>query len=302
MIESTRGQAGTLFFWLAVFICLLAMFPCVHLNHLYIRNHLPGSVRFHPEFFTAYLRRAIWATTALSILGPALLWLGPARFKKEPAAALFWGGAIGIAAGVALWVIMVPAFSWVSDKPLGAGTFLYSGLLAGIVAGEMNRRALSAQSGRVRKAAELKRDFQIASLMVWALVLKGAECRYSIDVEPGRAVAGIHPAMFLSVLLWSPWVCRFFWKRRPGSLLSSVIRSAAAGLLFPPLSAAVLYLPVALLVIGGMRGAYTMLWGGEILLAIHPGWLPLLVACPGLIWGVLVGLLRWQYLQLEMKF
>jgi hypothetical protein len=278
------------------------MFPCVHLNHLYIRNHLPGSVRFHPEFFTAYLRRAIWATTALSILGPALLWLVPARFKKEPAAGPFWGGAIGIAAGIALWVIMVPAFSWVSDKPLGTGAFLYSGLLAGIVAGEMNRRALSAQSGRVRKAAELKRDFQIASLMVWALVLKGVECRYSIDVEPGRTVAGIHPAMFLSVLLWSPWVCRFFWKRRPESLLSSVIRTAAAGLLFPPLSAVVLYLAVALLVIGGMRGAYAMLWGGEVLLAIHPGWLPLLVACPGLIWGVLVGLLRWQYLQLEMKF
>lgn len=299
MSKVAHQQAGAVSLWLAVFIWLLATFPCAHLHHLYVRNHLPGSVRFHPEFFTEYLRRAIWATTGLSVLGSALLWLVPARFKKEPAAALFWGGAIGIAAGMALWVIMVPAFGWVSDKPLGAGTFLYSGVLAGILAGEVNRRAVSARSGIARDSLQLKRDFQTASLMVWALVLKGVECRYSISVEPGRAVAGIHLATFLSVLLWSPWICRFFWKHRPGSLLSSVLRSAAAGMLFPPLSAVVLYLPVVLLALGGMPGAYAILWGGEIFLSIRSGWLAVLVVSPSLIWGVIVGLLRWQYLGLE---
>lgn len=128
------------------------------------------------------------------------------------------------------------------------------------------------------------------------------ECRYSITFQPGRTAAGIHFAMFLSILLWSPWVCRFFWKRRPKSLLSSVIRSVAAGVLFPPLSAAVLYLPAVMLILTGTRGAYAMLWGGEILLAIHPGWLTVMAACPGLLWGVIVGVLRWRYSQVEMKF
>lgn len=299
MSESVRRQAGTVSFWLAVFIWLLAIFPCVHLQQLYMRQHVLSPTGAGPELFTAYLRRAVWAAAALSLLGPALLWLLPARFKKEAAVVLFCGGAIGLASGVALWTVMAQAFQWVSNKPLGAETFLYSGLLAGIVAGEIHRRGLSARSGLVRSAAELKRDFHVASLMIWALVLKGVECRYSITVEPGRAVAGIHFAMFLSILLWSPWVCRYFWKRKPESLLSSVIRSAVAGVLSPPLSAAVLYLPVVMLILTGTRGASSMLWGGEILLSPYPWWLRILIAFPGLIWGVLVGGLRWRYLGLE---
>jgi hypothetical protein len=300
MSKVEHRQAGTVFFWLAVFIWLLATFPCVHLHHLYIRNHLPGSVQSHPELFTAYLRRAIWATTALGILGPALLWLVPARLKRE-GAVFFWGGAIGIATAAILWSIVARAFGWVSDKPLGAGTFLYSGLLAGIVASELNRKTISARWGMVRKPSELKRDFQVASLMIWAVLLKAIECEYFIDAQPGKVAGGLHLAMFFAVLLWSPWVSRFFWNHRPRSLLSSVLRSSAAGMLFPPLSAIVLYLPVMVLFFAGIPVAYAMLWGGIIFLRIHPWWLHALVVSPGLIWGVIVGLLRWQYLQLEMQ-
>jgi hypothetical protein len=299
MSELARRQAGRAPFWLAVFIWLLATFPCVHLEQLYTRHHLFGSIGAHPELFTAYLRRAIWATTALSVLGPALLWLIPARFKKEPEAVIFWGGAIGVVAATALWAIMAPAFGWVSDKPLKVGTFLYSGLLAGIVAGEVNRRALSAQAGMVPTASKLKRDFQVASLMIWAVVLKAVECVYLLNAQPGRGAVGLHFAMFLSTLLWSPWACRFFWKHRPESLLSSVIRNSAAGVLFPPLSAAALYVPAIMLLFGGFPSAYAMLWGGTVFLDFHPSWLRVVAVFPGLIWGVLVGLLRWRYLRLE---
>jgi len=299
MSELERRQAGTVSFWLAMFIWLLATFPCVHLEQLYTRHHLLGSIGAHPELFTAYLRRAIWATTALSVLGPALLWLIPARFRKEREAALFWGGAIGVTAGIALWAGMVPAFRWVSDKPLEAGIFLYSGALAGIIASEIGRRALSVQAGMVRTASELKRDFQVASLMIWAVVLKPVECWFLFNAQPGRTAAGLHFVMFLSILLWSPWVCRFFWKHRPGSLLTSVMRGSVAGMLFPPLSALVLYVPAIILSFGGVSSAYAMLWGGIVLLAIHTWWLYIVAVFPGLIWGVIVGFLRWRYLQLE---
>lgn len=301
MSKIAHRQAGAVSFWVAVCVWFVATFPCVHLQHLYIRNHLPGPVSFRPDLFAAYVRRAIWATAGLGVLCPAVLWLVPIRFKKEPGAVLFWGGAIGAMAGTALWAIMVPAFRWVSNKPLDAGTFLYFGLLAGLVAGEINRRILSAQLGIVCTPSESKRGFHVASLMIWAVALKAVECRYSSDVEPGIAVAAMHPAMFLSVLLWSPWACRFFWKHRPKSIISSVTRSVLAGLVFPPLSAVVLYLPIALLILGGLRESYALLWGGETLLIIYAGssatrWLyAMMAAAPGLAWGVMIGVLRWRY-------
>ena len=299
MRKITRQSTAIAFFGLCCLVWLIVTFPCVHMQQLYNRHHLFGSIGAHPELFTAYLRRAIWATTAVSVLGPVFLWLIPARFKKEREAVLLWGAGIGVAAAIIVWAIMVPAFQAVSDKPLGAGTFLYSGVLAGVIAAEINRRTVSNHAGILRNHSELKRDFLVGSLMTWAVVLKAVECAFLVSTPPGKVAVGFHFIMFLSVLLWSPWVCRIFWNHRPGGLLISIIRSSAAGVLFPPLVAVALYVPVMMLFVAGLLLPYAMLWGGIVFLHISPGLLHVLAFFPGLIWGLIVGILRWRYLLLE---
>ena len=290
---------GRKLFWLAVLIWALATFPCVHLRSVYGLHHLTGAGA-HPELFTAYLRRAIWTTAGASLLGPVFLWAVPKKLKSEANAVFQWGIAIGLLLTIGMWSLLAPAFRWLSERPLDLANFLYSGLVAGIVVGEVHRRALLAQSGIVRSTLDLKRDFSVAALMTWAVILKVLECIYLTTIQPGKVAVGIHFFMFLSVLLWTPWVCKLFWKRHPSSQTSSVIRSFAAGVLLPPLVGLVLLIPAVILLYTGITATYAMLWGLAFY-SVAGHWGPLVFFLPGLIWGTVTGLLRWRYLQIEKQ-
>ena len=298
MINIYRRSGGLGFFWLAVIIWVLVTFPGVHLSSLYSR-HLVGTGS-HPELFAAYLRRLIWTTMALSVVGPAILWALPRRLKAESMVVLVMGAGLGLLLTSSLWALLSPAFRWVSERPLDAGNFLYSGLMAGIVVAEVHRRALLVRSGHIRGPSELKRDFYVAALAIWAVLLKVMECIYLAGIQPGPVVVGIHFYMFLSILLWVPWVCKLLWNRHPRTALSSVLRSCAAGVLLPPLVAAILFVPATLLLYVGLRWPYYMLWGGIAVVGAWP-WAPLLYSIPGILWGIVTGLLRWRYLEMEKQ-
>lgn len=286
-------------FWLAVAIWVLTTFPCIHLRSIYANYSLAGAAA-HREFFAAYVQKAIWTTAAAGLVGPALLWAVPKRLKSEANAVFLWAGALGLTLTSAMWFVLAPAFRLLSEQPLDLGNFLYSGLVAGIVVGEVHRRALLAKSGVVRSAPELKRDFYVAALMVWAVLLKVLECIYLTTAQPGRPAFGVHFFMFLSVLVWTPWVCKLYWKREPDSLISSVMRSCAAGVLGPPLSGLALLVPALILLYSGFRATYAVLWGLAFFsLAGNLG--PVLFFVPGLTWGTITGLLRWRYLQIEKQ-
>jgi hypothetical protein len=240
------------------------------------------------------------ATLGLSFLGVLLLWVVSRRFKSEPRDAIFWAISLGVLLTLTLWAILRPSFSEVSRYPLGWGNFLYSGFLAGAVTGEIRHRSLARDSPISRSAAELKMDLYIAALMTWAVILKVRECFELITVQPGREFFAPHPFLFLSVLLWTPLVCKYLWKYTPSRAIYAVLWASASGLLLPLLSGFILGYPGLILLYMGVPVVYEMAWGVQFLYALDLR-TRVLSLSPGVTWGLIVGFLRWRYLPLEKQ-
>jgi hypothetical protein len=278
-------------FWIALLVWALTTFPCIHLRQLNA---------YHPELIATYLWTNVLATLALSFLGTLLVWLLSMKFKSEPRDAVFWAIPLGILLAGALCAVINPLFQKVSHYPLGLGNFLYFGLLAGAVTGEMRVRSLRRESSAPCSAADLKLDFYIAALLAWAVILKVMECFELVTVQPGREspAVGAHLFMFLSVALWTPDVCKYLWRYTPSRAIYVILWACASGVLLPPVIGFILSFPAWLLFYLGMPLGLEMAWGTRFWNAIGI-WRPVLFLAPGLSWGMIVGLLRWHYLRLE---
>jgi hypothetical protein len=287
-------------FSLAVLIWGLTTFPSVHLRNLYTRHHLIGSAGAHPELFAAYLSRVVWVTAVLSFLGPLCLWSFPRKLRSQTAFILFAGAALGIGAGIVLLSSLASVFRFVSGFPLQADNFIYSGLLTGIITAEINRRASLGHAFALRSALQLKRDFYVTAFMTWAVLLKILEGLYLLSAQPGKAGFGIHIFMFLSVLLWTPLVCKFLWRYQPGRAIYGVFFACIAGIVLPPLVSLLLAVPVTIMMYAGITPSYGMLWGLAFYNVIDP-WGPYLFIFPGTLWGFIIGFSRWRYLSLEQE-
>jgi hypothetical protein len=295
---TTRGKRYLLF-CLAVFVWVLTTIPCAHLFQLYTRHHMIG-IGSHPERFAAYSWLIVSTSLGLGFLGTLLLWSLSRVFKSEPRDALLWGILIGPLLAVGLRAIVNPSFRVLSSDSLGLGNFLYSGFLAGAVTGEIRLRSLRGETSVPRTELELKQDFYITALAVWAVILKVFECLELVTVQPGRDVFGVHLFMFLSILLWTPLVCRYLWKWTPSRASYAMLWACAAGVLLPPVIGYILHFPATILLYMGVPLAYEMCWGMRFLYYAAP-LRPVLFLGPGVTWGIIVGLLRWRYLTVESR-
>ena len=295
-------KTNVYFFCLAALVWALTTFPCAHLLNLYEYHHMKG-IGLHPELVPVYYRAITLATFGCSLLGTSLLWFLTMRFGSETRESILWGILSGMVFAPILLAVITPYFRLVSAYSLDWGNILYAGMLAGAVTGEIRFRSLRSESSVARSAEELKQDFYILGLIIWAVILKVFGCLELVTIPAGRPVAevGAHLVRLLSVALWVPSVCQYLWKHPPRRAVYAVLLASAAGVLLPPLISFVLYFPVLILLYVGLPPiAAAALWGITFMNA-NGIWQPVLFLAPGLAWGITAGLLGWGYLQVEKR-
>lgn len=295
--QGRKTTAGL--FCLGVFVWALTTFPCVHLLDLYAYHHMIG-IGLHPELVAPYYRTITLATLGCSLLGTLLAWFLTRRSTPENRFAVLWGILSGIVFAPVLWAVISPSFRRLSVYPLDFGNFLYAGLLAGAVSGEIRFRTLLGKSDVPLSVDHVRQNFYVAALMTWAVILKVFGCFELVTIPAGRPVfeSGAHLVRVLSVALWVPAVCRYLWKHPHRPAISMILFACAAGVLMPVAIACILYFPVLILVYAGLPPvAAAALWG--IAFVNAPGiWRLVLLLAPGVTWGIIVGLLGRHYGQL----
>ena len=286
---------------LASVVWLVVVYPSAHMRELYQWHHYTVGVQgLQPGLVDAYIRKATLLAIMSSLISPILLWLIEGivarTIKTNFSESLLIGPILGGVSSTALYSKLNSSFQAITNLPLEDGTIFYSGLLAGLLAGELCRRYYRSRLGNQPSATELSRQLLISALMVWAVLLKILESAYLSTSTPGREPFGLHIFMFGSVLLWTPLACKALWRLRRLSLLWSVIWCIAAGLVGPLLTGLVLYVPVIFLFYAGISSSiYGVLWGAIMLLKVAREDSVLVAIAPGLTWGVIVGTLLWRY-------
>jgi hypothetical protein len=299
--RTTRDPKTTAYlFLLAVFVWALTTFPCAHLLKVYIHHHMkePG---LHPELVAAYFRTITLTTLALSFLGTLLVWSLSRKLKLENRDALLLGIFSGMLLTSILWTVINPSFRAVASHSLGWGNFLYAGFLAGAIVGEIRFRSLRRESPKPFSPGETKSDFYVVALLTWAVILKVFGCFDLVNIPPGPNVdaVAVHLCMFFSVLLWAPAVCKYLWAYTPSRAIYVILLACVTGVLLPPVVGYVLYVPVVVLLYAGAPPfLYAVSWGTTFMNAVGI-WKPVLFLVPGLTWGIIVGLIRWRYLQMD---
>src|SRR5260370_31236002 len=292
------------YFLLAVLISFVANFPSIHMRNIYDWHHYTlGPKELHPDLVDAYIRSATWLTACLCLLAPSLIWaiekLLSGKIKLNFGEALLIGPVVGLIAGSVMYSHLKPSFLAITKVQLDDGSFLYSWLLSGLLAGELCRRNFLSLAGIHPTGEQLRRRFWISAVMSWAVLLKILESLYVLTVPPGPDPVGIHFFMLASVVLWTPLACKFLWKLQPSSFPSSALWCIGAGVLLPPLLSSVLLLPAGFLLFAGITSyGYGMVWAGWFLNMSGASRVIMFLA-PGLSWGLVVGALLWRYQQLE---
>jgi hypothetical protein len=172
--------------------------------------------------------------------------------------------------------------------------FVYSGLWAGAIAGELRRRAAIWQARAILSIDDLKLNFHVAALAALAVILKIMEWLDLYGLFPGRNAFGMHLLMFLPVLLWNPILCKFLWKYLPRSAPLAISMACVAGIAAPVVVSYALGYPSMFLFYLGVPLAYSIPWGARF--ADATGMLkPVLLLAPGIAWGLVIGWLGWRY-------
>src|SRR6266403_4884870 len=152
-------------FLVATFIWLLTAFPCMYLGQFYSDPRVSstalagarGSGPIYHEIASQYLLAVVLCTVGVSIAGNTILWLVPSRWEFSKTGFLVGVGAVlGGVLGYLLWCFEEPRFQsiatlffgaassrfrGVNSYPLSPVNFVYSGLWAGAIAGELRADA-----------------------------------------------------------------------------------------------------------------------------------------------------------------
>ena len=281
----------------ACFSWFVINFPSGHLREIYIWHHnTKGAAEVHPELVDAYIGKACWQTSVLALFAPLVIWvIGKLIFRATNSASggLLAGPIIGLIAALIMYSQLKPDFLAITNAELGDGSFLYSGLLSGVIAGELCRKYYLSAAGIQATGEGLRRWFLISALMTWAVLLKILESLYLSSLPPGREPFGIHLFMFASVLLWTPLLSSVLWRLRPFAFLPTAVLTVAAGIIVPYLVGLLLVYPVVISLYAGITPSiYGMLWGRLLLnLSGSTSLVATVFVAPGLIWGVIVAVL-----------
>jgi len=295
------------FFLLAVLTWFVVSYPSLHLWNLYFTHHvIVGSLEARPGLFDAYVRRATWLTVALSFLAPCLFWaiekvVSP-FIKFKCSETLVIGPVIGIFSSSVMYSLLNPGFRSIGNVPLEAGSIAYAGLLAGLLAGELCRRDLIFAAGIHPTRKQLGSRLWVSGIMTWAVLLKILESFYLSTVAPGNDPSSMHIFMLASVVVWTPWVCKYLWKKQAVGFRACVLWSVAPAVLLPPIFGTILLVPAVFLAFAQITiSGYGMIWGAFFVKMNTPGGMMVLGLAPGLAWGLVVGTLLWRYQLLDQS-
>src|SRR5260370_31799215 len=117
--------------------------------------------------------------------------------------ALIIGPVIGLITGSVMHSQLSPSFLAITNVQLDDGSFLYSGLLAGLLAGELCRRNFLSFGGIHPTGEVLKRRFWFSALMTWTVLLKIVESLFFLTFPPFRAPVGVPLFILFSFMLFS---------------------------------------------------------------------------------------------------
>jgi len=296
----------------AVLVWALVTFPAAYLGHFWFDPRAVETA-YH-QVASHYVWTTVMTTLAFSLAGTAILWLLPNNWAKlRPWFTVALGLALGALLGYLSWRLDEPRYQAISayfvgpaklrfsgrtTYPFSPANYLYSGALAGAIVAELRRRAAIWQPHTVLSQHDLKLNFHIAALMTWAVILKIVEWLDLTWIQPGSDAFGAHLFMFFTVLLWTPLVCIFLWRYVPSRAWFAIFWTCAAGVVAPIAIGYILALPAIMLVASGLTPAYWMLWGARFLDTAGL-WKAIWFLVPGVVWGVIVGWLRWRHHQLQ---
>jgi hypothetical protein len=296
------NQRSAAYFLAAVVLSFVVGLPCAHTHALFVYHHFtlaqPG---LQPALVDGYIKTALELWLILSFALTALVWGQLWALSPHGHAAIRTvtiGAVLGIVAGQVLYSNLNPSFQRIAATNLDEVAFVYGGVWAGILTGELCRRSMLSSSEPHRR---LELDFILAAITTWAVLLKLGACAYESTLQPGQPTLLFHLLPFLSILLWTPRVCAYLWRHRPRHLVHSIVRSCAMGILLPPFVSLILFPLVGLLLMVKVN-LYPILWGDMVFFAflrMPQAKYYLLTLLPGFTWGVVVGILRWRYLSKE---
>jgi hypothetical protein len=295
-----RGKLGLLV--LAIFLWGWFSVPLPQAIALYWLRHHSGVVSLYgtESDVIAYYKQLIWGAVQLSFIGPFLLWLIPRKVAGLSFISAVLGCLVGGLGGQLVVALASPADQRVRDYPIHPKYFVLASLFAGLVAGYL--RILASQ----RDSVPQKLRFVIEGIIAWFAVLQ-IFVGIWMPFAAGNAanLGSIQLDVALPAFFWSTFCCLILWKRRPRTRMHALLWAMGIGLVVSKLAAGFIVFFFGMM--GHIPEAFSswvvarLEWPAPGLrYGIHDYALGVFVMFgPSLLWGLVMGLRRWRYLQAE---
>jgi hypothetical protein len=300
-LDLEESRRKILFLCSSIFLWAWLTLPLAQLSYLHRLGRNAGAVTADLDFLRAqqglmvpYYRNLFWGALLLSFVGTLLIWLLPRRFANESFLSLSLGLVVGIALGHVWLDLVAPNDPRARVYPVDPTYFMLANAIAGTIAGYLKFKSVE---GRVAmEAARQKFHFLAEGVIVWLAVFQVLTVYWVVGPEwtQGLVSAEVQVAFVVPALAWT-WLCPLIlWRRRPKTLSRSIVWATVIALAVSKI------VGISLTVLGvvGRSGAMMASWfigyigeGGKIDF--------FLVLSPSLIWGAIMGLRRWQYLQAD---
>lgn len=290
-------------FVLAVFLWAWLSMPLpqvITLHHVH-QHFRSVPISLYPGTVT-YYERLIWGALLCSFVGPALIWLIPKRFVRVPPAWLWLGLVVGLVSSIVAVRVASPADARGLAHPIDPVYFVGASVLAGLIAGYLKMAAVDRAGDQAYFSPN--RRFLVEGTTFWLALVQILACFEMADQTKPAYMGPIQLYIAIPALFWAVLCSRLVWKRRPRRRISSILLAIGIGF-------GVSKIAGILLVLYGMfghpRAIASWIVIGIIILprpeftfrehALAFLFVGALTLGPSLLWGFIMGLRRWQYLQ-----
>lgn len=227
-MEKTSLTKAQNFVFLAVAICLWAWFsfPAPQLATLYQLHQSTGpvvSVYSGTEHAVGvYYKQLILGATLLSLVGPLLIWLLPHRFTNKIYISVAVGFSLALLGAVLLVKIVSPVDPRVPGYPINSEYFILAVVVAGLATGYF--RSVTLQPDTIEIPDFLQKfRFVLEGVLVWLFVSQIYVFWGLRRVGNVSSMGPVQLGFTVAALFWS-WLCPLLlWKRRPATLLRTIV-------------------------------------------------------------------------------
>jgi hypothetical protein len=300
-LDLGESRRRILFLGASIFLWAWLTLPLAQLSYLHRLERYAWPITADLDFLRAqqglmipYYWHLLWGALLLSIVGPLLIWLLPRKFANESFLSLSLGLVVGTALGDVWLDLVAPNDPRARIYPVDPAYFMLANSVAGTIAGYLKFKSVEGRAAM--DPARQKLHFLAEGVIVWLAVFQVLAIYWLVGTEwtQGLVSAEVQAAFVVPALAWT-WLCPLFlWRRRPKTLSRSILGATVIALVVSK----VVGISLTVLGVVGRSGAMMASWaigyvgeGGKIDF--------FLVLGPSLIWGAIMGLRRWQYLQAD---